>query len=244
MSDAAIQCIGIVKSFAHNGLKPLEVLHGIDLSIDCGQMVMLMGPSGSGKTTLLAIVGGILAPTSGKCLILGKDMNVMGYKEVTQFRGHKIGFLFQKFMLVPTLTAIENVVIPLLCQGVSREEAFEKAALLLESMGLKDQTYYTSDKLSGGEQQRVALARAMIHNPDILLCDEPTSFLDSERGQQIMQLLKDIQQKNHTTVVVVTHDDRILAFADRIIEIEDGKIKGKSSLHSQKIETSLPAVIP
>lgn len=226
MSNNAIQCTGITKTFANNGSAPIEILHGIDIAVERGQMIMLMGPSGSGKTTLLAIMGGILAPTQGECLILDQSLKALSQEQVTQFRGSKIGFLFQKFMLVPTLTAAENVVIPLLCQGVERKEAFKKAEELLESLGLKGQSDYTTDRLSGGEQQRVALARAMIHNPEILLCDEPTSFLDSERGQQIMEQLKAIQQKDHTTVIVVTHDDRILKFADRIIEIEDGKVKG------------------
>lgn len=227
MSNNAIQCTGITKIFTNNGSQSIEVLRGIDVTIERGQMIMLMGHSGSGKTTLLAIMGGILPATQGECLILDQSLKTMNQEQITHFRGSKIGFLFQKFMLVPTLTAVENVVIPLLCQGVDRKEAFKKATDLLESLGLKGQSGYTADKLSGGEQQRVALARAMIHNPEILLCDEPTSFLDSERGQQIMELLKSLQQKNQVTIIVVTHDDRILKFADRIIEIEDGKVKGQ-----------------
>jgi len=224
MSTITIECIGIKKTFQDSGSPAVEVLHGVDFKANQGEMIMLMGPSGSGKTTLLAIMGGILAPTSGSCSLLGKNLASMNDKEITQFRGDNIGFIFQKFMLVPTLSAIENTAIPLLCKNIPREEAFKKAYELLTSMGLEKQAYYASPQLSGGEQQRVALARAMIHSPSIILCDEPTSFLDSERGKQIMELLKKVQKETHATVVVVTHDDRILSFADRIVTIEDGKI--------------------
>jgi putative ABC transport system ATP-binding protein len=221
-----IECKNVSKTFnQNNSAKPIAVLHNIYFKAEQNEMIMLMGPSGSGKTTLLAIIGGILQPTSGQCCLLGYPLEQMHSSHITQFRGDTIGFLFQKFMLVPTLSAVENVAIPLLCKNITRQEAFKKAYALLESVGLKHQADYNATALSGGEQQRVALARAIIHNPAIILCDEPTSFLDSQHGQQIMQLLKDIQKERHATIIVVSHDDRILSFADRIVNIEDGRIK-------------------
>lgn len=226
MNITTIECINVSKTFNQNGSKPIEILHNIDFKAQQNEMIMLMGPSGAGKTTLLAIIGGILQPTSGQCRLLEHPLEQMNSSQITRFRGDTIGFLFQKFMLVPTLSAVENVVIPLLCKNISRQEAFKKSYALLESVGLKQQADYNATALSGGEQQRVALARAIIHDPAIILCDEPTSFLDSQHGQQIMQLLKDIQKERRATIVVVTHDDRILSFADRIVNVEDGRIKG------------------
>lgn len=199
-------------------------LKDIDLIAQENEMIMLMGPSGSGKTTLLSIIGGILHQSSGDCLVLGKDINNLPEAERTQFRGKNIGFLFQLFNLVPTLTAVENVALPLILTGADREEAFAQAAEFLTHFGLDRQRYRAPDILSGGEQQRVALARACIHRPKVLLCDEPTSFLDRVRGQQILELLTSIKKENKCTIIVVTHDPRILPFADRILEIEDGSL--------------------
>jgi putative ABC transport system ATP-binding protein len=245
MKNITIQCTDITKSFK-SGEHEIQVLKGINLEVQAGEMLMLMGPSGSGKTTLLTIIAGIMAPTMGTCLILDRNMYTMPSDELTLFRGKTIGLLFQKFMLVPTLNAIENAAITLLCQGVDDKIAFEKAAVLLGQLGLKNLLYAMPQELSGGEQQRVALARAVIHDPPVILCDEPTSFLDSELGQQIMELLKGIQKKSGATVVVVTHDDRILAFADRIVEIEDGQLKDgvkKNQQQSSAESAELPMVI-
>ncbi|MFA5307230.1 MAG: ABC transporter ATP-binding protein [Candidatus Babeliales bacterium] len=227
-TQPTIECKKITKSFGSWG-EDVHVLRSIDLSARANEMIMLMGPSGSGKTTLLSIIGGILHQDSGECLILGKSINDLKEAEKTKFRGKNVGFLFQYFNLVPTLTAIENTAIPLILNGHPRHEAFEKSAALLLKLGLDKQRNYSPKELSGGEQQRIAIARAFIHNPKIILCDEPTSFLDHERGHQIMQLLRDIQKENHCTLIVVTHDQRILEFADRILEIEDGAIIHKSS---------------
>lgn len=218
-----IQCSNIKKSF-QNGEKKIEVLHDVSLTAHEKEMIMLMGPSGSGKTTLLSIMGGILTQDSGECLILSEPINQMPLGKKTQFRGNHIGFLFQHFILVPTITALENAAIPLLCNGTDRASAFAKAESLLVSFGLEDELYKKPDQLSGGEQQRVAIARAMVHDPDIILCDEPTSFLDLDRGKKIMEILQTIKEKNNCTIIVVTHDPRILEFADRIVRIEDGKI--------------------
>lgn len=227
MSQITIVCKNISRSYG-KGEKSIQVLRSIDLAAYEDELIMLMGPSGSGKTTLISIIGGILQPTSGECLVLDKPINSLPEKEKTKFRGHTIGFLFQSFNLVPTLTAIENAAVPLLLNGWDRTKAMEESSKVLLSVGLDKQRFNVPSDLSGGEQQRVAIVRSCIHKPRIILCDEPTSFLDHERGKQIMELLQTIKKENHCTLIVVTHDPRILNFADRILEIEDGILKEKS----------------
>lgn len=219
-------CKNISKYFGE-GEQRVWPLRDINLTAHENEMIMLMGPSGSGKTTLLSIIGGIAEQSSGECQVLGKDINSLPEAEKTLFRGLNIGFLFQHFNLVPTLTAMENVALALMITGTEREQAFKEAEQFLIHFGLDKQRYRIPDRLSGGEQQRVALARACIHKPRVLLCDEPTSFLDRVRGQQIMQLLTSIKNDYKTTILVVSHDPRILAFADRILEIEDGVLVHK-----------------
>lgn len=224
MSAITIECKNIKKSF-QNGEKSIEVLHDINLVAHELEMIMLMGPSGSGKTTLISIIGGLLDQDSGECKVLSQPINQLPEKKKTSFRGKHIGFLFQHFILIPTLTALENAAIPLLLNGHDRHIAFDKARNLLEQFGLADELHKQPGHLSGGEQQRVAIARACIHDPKILLCDEPTSFLDLDRGKKIMEILEEIKTQNNCTIIVVTHDPRILSFADRIVRIEDGRIK-------------------
>ncbi len=224
MNQITIECKNITKNFTE-GSTTVEILKKVDLTASAGQLIMLMGPSGSGKTTLLSIIGGILAQDSGECLVLGQPINSLSQAEQTKFRGKNIGFMFQSFMLVPTLNALENASIPLLLQGTDAKVATQKTRELLEKLGLKEQQLRYPAQLSGGEQQRVAIARACVHKPPIILCDEPTSFLDHERGKQIMELLKEIKQENNCTIVVVTHDPRIIEFADHIYEIMDGTIE-------------------
>jgi len=226
MNQITIIGKNIAKNFKE-GDTVVQALKNINLEVQQKEMIMLMGPSGSGKTTLLSIIGGILNQDSGECLVLDKPINSLPNAEKTKFRGGNIGFMFQYFNLVPTLTSIENTAIPLILNGVQRDEAFKKAEELLAEMGLDRQRYQVPSNLSGGEQQRVAIARACIHKPKIILCDEPTSFLDRERGKKIMELMKKIQEENSCTIIVVTHDPRILGFADRILEIEDGELKVK-----------------
>ncbi len=224
MKNITIECKDIKKSF-WSGDKEIEVLHGVNLTAYEKEIIMLMGPSGSGKTTLISIIGGILQQDSGECLVLSHNINKMPLTQKTKFRGDTIGFMFQHFVLVPTLTALENAAIPLLCNGINEKIAFDKAKTLLEQFDIGEQINKYPDQLSGGEQQRVAIARAVIHDPKIILCDEPTSFLDLERGKKIMELLHSIKEKNNCTLIVVTHDPRILSYADRILNIEDGRIK-------------------
>ena len=238
MKDVTIRCTSLTKTFG-TGSTAVTTLRNINLTTYQGELIMLMGPSGSGKTTLISIIGGILNQTSGECIVLGKAINSMPEREKTAFRGKNIGFMFQNFNLIPTLTVIENTAIPLLLNGVERNAAFEQAAKLLLSLDLDKQRYRKPQYLSGGEQQRVAIARACIHQPKIILCDEPTSFLDHERGKQIMELLKKITKETNCTMIVVTHDPRILSFADRIVTIEDGAIQ-----NSEKPADSMPSAAP
>lgn len=210
--------------FYGEGATRLEALRGVDLSINKGELRMLMGPSGSGKTTLISIMAGILTQDSGECLVNNMDLNHLSEKERTHYRGKHIGFVFQAFNLIPTLKIEENIAIPLLLQGVSINEAAVRAKELLIEFNMGDKIGLYSRNLSGGQQQRVAIARAIAHRPEIIVCDEPTSFLDHENGMKIMELLKKMAVQQGLTLIVVTHDPRIIEFADKIDYVEDGTI--------------------
>jgi putative ABC transport system ATP-binding protein len=223
MSNVTIECKNISKVF-RKGDEVIQVLKDIDLVAHESEITILMGPSGSGKSTLLTIIAGLLKQDSGTCMTLGKEINALSEAEKTAFRGVNIGFMFQHINLIPTVNVIDNVAIPLLLQGFSRPNAVDKAKKLLVSFGLEKDLYSYPNRLSGGEQQRVSIARACVHDPKIILCDEPTSFLDHERGKKIMELLQQIKQDHKATVIIVTHDPRILSYADNIVTLEDGKI--------------------
>ena len=185
---------------------------------------MLMGPSGSGKTTLISIIAGILTQTEGQCTVFNLDINHLPDADKTRYRGKHIGFVFQIFNLIPMLTCLENVAIPLLLFGMDRQTAEAKAAKMLTDVGIGDKANISPTDLSGGQQQRVVIARAMVHDPDLIVCDEPTSFLDHQSGMKIMELLRAIVTNQKKTLVVVTHDPRIVSFADRIANMDDGRI--------------------
>jgi putative ABC transport system ATP-binding protein len=219
----AVHCKDLRKTYGEGPAK-VEALRGVDLDVNEGELLMLMGPSGSGKTTLISIISGILSKTSGECKLGGFDLGAMSPTELTRFRGQKIGFVFQTFNLIPMLTCTENVAIPLILNGMDREEAEKKAKQKLADVGLSDKADTTPDQLSGGQQQRVAIARGVIHEPDLIVCDEPTSALDHETGMKIMQILHSLVKNRKKTLIVVTHDARIMEFADRIAKIEDGHI--------------------
>ena len=218
-----IVCKDIYKTYGV-GETEVHAVQGVSLVINSGELRLLMGPSGSGKTTLISIISGILTPTKGQCLINNVDLQTLSDKERTHFRGQHIGFVFQVFNLIPIITNEENISIPLLINGASQEAALERSKSLLKEFGLASKIGVTPRDLSGGEQQRVAIARAMAHNPQIIVCDEPTSFLDQVTGQKIMELLKALVVEKKVTVIVVTHDPRITHFADSIDYLEDGKI--------------------
>jgi putative ABC transport system ATP-binding protein len=213
-----------ISKFYGEGANRVEALKNVDLEINRGELRLLMGPSGSGKTTLISIIAGILTQDKGECLINGIDLNRLSDKEKTHYRGNNIGFVFQVFNLIPMLTNEENISLPLLIQGFPRQEATERAKVLLAELGMGDKIGFFPKQLSGGQQQRIAIARALIHNPQIVVCDEPTSFLDHVTGGKIMELLRELVRKKNITLIVVTHDPRIVEYADKIDRLEDGQI--------------------
>ena len=190
---------------------------------------MLVGPSGCGKTTLISIISAILDQDAGQCEVLGHDLSSFGPEERVRFRGGSIGFVFQVFNLLPALTAKENVAVPLLIKGMARKSAMKQALAVLDSVGLASRAEALPGQLSGGQQQRVAIARALIHNPKLIVCDEPTGSLDHKTGHEMMSVLRGIAQSPDRTLIIVTHDNRILEFADRIARMDDGKIVGIGS---------------
>ncbi len=196
---------------------------GINLQVQEGEFISIMGPSGSGKSTLLHLLGGLDRPTSGKIYIDGVDISELSYSDLCNVRRDKIGFVFQSFNLIPTLDVIENVFVPLAPRGISDEKR-KYAKELIELVGLGDRIHHVPSKLSGGEQQRVAIARAFINNPDIILADEPTGNLDSKSGEEVMQLMKDMNIDEGVTLVIVTHDSNVGNETNRTVHLKDGEI--------------------
>ena len=223
MSEAILRCRDLVKTFGSGESKVLA-LRGVTLDLYAGEMLMLVGPSGCGKTTFVSCISGLYRVDSGSCVILGEEITAMEEEARVAFRGKHIGFVFQSFNLLTALNAVENVALPLTIAGVTKEHAYPKAKALLEAVGLGEKYAALPAHLSGGEQQRVAIARALVHDPDLVVCDEPTSSLDHKNGQTVMELLQTMQHTHHTTIIVVTHDDRIYKYGDRMAYMEDGKI--------------------
>ncbi|MCU0881682.1 MAG: ABC transporter ATP-binding protein [Hyphomonadaceae bacterium] len=224
--DVAASVRDVVMEFP-NGSERLRVLHGIDLDLAYGQLTMLVGPSGCGKTTLLSILSGTLSATSGDITVMGETLGAMKDGELVTFRRRRIGFIFQQYNLIPTLSASENAAIPLIADGVPWEDATRRAGRLLDQLGLGAHIDKLPRQLSGGQQQRVAIARALTHDPALVVCDEPTAALDAEAGRAVMGLLDEAAEDPRRAVLVVTHDDRIYRFADRIVSMEDGRIVGE-----------------
>jgi putative ABC transport system ATP-binding protein len=206
------------------GPAQVPALHGVDLQVNRGEVVLLMGPSGSGKTTLLSIMGCILGATSGSVKISGREVTQLSEKELPQIRLQHIGFVFQGFNLFPTLTVGENVELSLDLKGVRGEKARSEARRLLEQVGLAEKYDTFPSDISGGQKQRVAIARALAGSPDLILADEPTAALDSQTGRNVMLMMRELAHKHERAVVVVTHDSRVLEFGDRIVRMEDGRI--------------------
>ncbi len=202
-----------------------QILKGIDLAIPKGNIQLLMGPSGSGKTTLLSILAGLMTPTRGKVSLLGEDITNMSRHKLTQFRQKNIGFIFQNFNLFPALTASENIEVALNIQGVNGKTAKYQARLLLEQVGLENQAAQKPSDLSGGQKQRVAIARALAGSPRLIMADEPTAALDSKSGHSVIQLLRSLAKEQGCTVLMVTHDPRIIDVADSVTYLEDGALK-------------------
>ncbi|NBV79764.1 MAG: ABC transporter ATP-binding protein [Verrucomicrobia bacterium] len=214
-----------IDMFFGDGETKVTALKQADFEANRGELIMLVGPSGCGKTTLLSVIAGTLTPQTGTVEVFGQRLDGLSQEELTTFRRKHLGFVFQSFNLIPTLSVLENVMVPLLIQGVAHDVAVAKAQAMLEKVGLKGREDGRPNALSGGQQQRVAIARALVHEPSLLICDEPTSALDKDTGAQIMQMVRDLSRSPERCVVVVTHDHRIFRFADRIAEMEDGRIR-------------------
>jgi putative ABC transport system ATP-binding protein len=218
-----VACRAIEKEFG-SGETRTRVLHGIDIDIGCGALTLLVGPSGCGKTTLISIIAGLLDPTAGDVTLFGTPQSQLRGNRRVDFRARNVGFVFQQYNLLPSLTAAENVAVPLLVARQPRKRAIEQAAGVLDAVGLGSRLKAFPNQLSGGQQQRVAIARALVHEPRLLVCDEPTAALDSSSGQTVMELLKSVAVHPDRTVIVVTHDSRVLQFGDRLLEMADGRI--------------------
>ncbi len=227
-ADVAVRVRGVTKDFG-SGSALTRALRGVDLDVPYGDLLMLVGPSGCGKTTLVSIVAGTLEPTSGDVVVLGQDLCRMSGGRKVKFRRDNVGFVFQTFNLLQTLTAVENAAVPLLIAGWRRRDAVEAAADVLDQLGMGDRLPNLPSELSGGQQQRVAIARALVHAPRLLVCDEPTSALDAENGRITMELIQNVAVQPGRAVIVVTHDSRVYPFADRIASMEDGRVDAVAS---------------
>jgi len=224
-SDSVIiQALGVQRTYHLEGEK-VEALRGVDLDVHRGEYLSIMGPSGSGKSTLFNMMGGLDRPTAGRVLIDGEDLAALGERKLAWLRSNRIGYVFQTFNLLPTLGAIENVAMPLVFCGLSAGDARQRAIAMLERVGLGHRLRHRPDQLSGGQRQRVAIARALVNRPDVILADEPTGNLDLKTGEQILSLLRTLQQDLGATVICATHDHKMLATSDRVVWIRDGRIE-------------------
>jgi ABC-type lipoprotein export system ATPase subunit len=230
-NDNAIQVRDLHKHFLVGG-QVLPVLRAIDLNVPSGQFIAIMGPSGSGKSTLLYLIGGLDRPNDGKIAVDGQRLDLMNSDELAHFRSLTVGFVFQSFHLVPTLTALENVALPGIFAHQPREQREARAAHLLNLLKLGDRMDHRPSQLSGGQQQRVAIARALFNDPPIIMCDEPTGALDSQTGQLVMRMLRQLCSRYGKTVVVVTHDPTIAQYADRMVMLRDGVVVDDQALTS------------
>ena len=223
MKEAIIKLDNVWKTYEMGEVK-VNALQGVNLEIKKGEFVAIMGPSGSGKSTAVNMVGSLDIPTKGKVYLEGHDISKLSESKLAQLRGRKIGFIFQQFNLINTLTALENVALPMVFQDTPREERIKKATRILEKIGLGDRMGHRPTELSGGQQQRVAIARALANEPDVILADEPTGNLDSTTGETVMGFLEELNKKDGKTIVMVTHDLNIAHHAHRIEFLKDGQI--------------------
>ena len=224
MDDVVVRTVGLARRYKM-GDTFVDALRSVDLELGRGEFVALVGPSGSGKSTVLNLIGGLDRPTDGEVWIDGMELSGSDEKTLTRHRRQRVGFVFQSFNLLPRLTAEENVALPLMFGGMPEKERRARARELLERVGLGERLTHRPTQLSGGEQQRVAIARALVGQPALLLADEPTGNLDTTTGVEIMRLLKDLNQEHGLTLLVVTHDPEVAAFADRVVRLRDGQVE-------------------
>jgi putative ABC transport system ATP-binding protein len=226
----AVKARGVYKSFGE-GQARVSALKGVDLDVMLGEILLLVGPSGSGKTTLLSVIAGILDSDEGDLNVLDMPIPELSPDAKTKFRKDNLGFIFQQFNLLPTLTAAENAAVPLIIRGLPRSQATARATEVLNELGIGDRIDFLPSKLSGGQQQRVAIARALVGEPRLILCDEPTANLDAETGNKAMELLRRVGKRPDRAIIVVSHDSRIFEFGDRVVHMEDGRIEQVKQNH-------------
>jgi putative ABC transport system ATP-binding protein len=233
-SALAVSCVAIRKSFGE-GDAAVEVLRGVDFEAIQGELTFLVGPSGCGKTTLISVIAGLLDKSAGRVELLGQDFETLTTQQRIIFRRNNLGFVYQQFNLLPALTAAENAAVPLLVAGVPRAKAVDRAKELLVKLGLEHRLDALPAKLSGGQQQRVTLARALVHEPRLIVCDEPTAALDHATGEAVMELLAEHAVRPERAVIVVTHDNRVFHYADRIAHMDDGRIVNTESRAASRV---------
>jgi ABC-type lipoprotein export system ATPase subunit len=224
MSEPLLSARGLSKSYVM-GRRTLEVLRGVDLDVARGEFLALRGASGAGKSTLLHLMGGLDSPNAGEIRFDGQNLAAFSESQLTHFRNRRVGFVFQAYHLLPELTALENVCLPARVARISAGTAEKRGRDLLARVGLQERTDHKPFELSGGEQQRVAIARALINEPELLLADEPTGNLDSHTGGEIIELLKSLRAEKHMTLAIATHDEKIAAHAERMVQLVDGQIE-------------------
>lgn len=231
-TNPGVICRDVTKDYGE-GESRIRALRGVTVDIYPGELTLLVGPSGCGKSTLISILAATLNATGGEVEVLGSRLNALSKNARSDFRAQNVGFVFQLFNLLPALTASENVAVPLVIQGYSRAAAVERATAALTSVGMGDRVHSMPTKLSGGQQQRVAIARALVHEPRLLVCDEPTSAVDAKTGQTVMSLIRKLALSPDRVTVVVTHDPRVFGFADRIISMEDGRVSDEKRVQPE-----------
>lgn len=231
--SAAMQANGVWKLYA-SGTSTVEAVRGVHLTLQTGEMVAIMGPSGCGKTTLLNVLSGIDEPTAGSVTVNNQPLFGITDNERTSMRSKYLGFIFQDFNLLPVLSAVENVELPLLLLGYGANDARKRALGALKDVGLEERSQHRPAELSGGQQQRVAVARAIVHRPSVILCDEPTGNLDSKTSGEVLTLLKRLNSEQNTTFLIVTHDAKIASLCDRVIQMDDGLIINSDAQHEEE----------
>ncbi len=236
-TDVGVRCRGVVKDFG-DGETRLRVLHDVDVDVLTSELTLLVGPSGCGKTTLISIIAGLLDPTDGEVELFGVQQSALRGRRLVNFRAAHVGFVFQQYNLLPALTAAENVAVPLMIQRRPRAAAVRAAHDVLADVGMADKVHALPSQLSGGQQQRVAIARALVHGPRLLVCDEPTAALDAHSGRTVMELLRQVAVQPGRSVIVVTHDSRVLEYGDRTIEMADGRVVSVSANGIERSEVA------